>query len=105
MSLKRRDRGVSPAVTSVVIMATALLISMALAYWAITIIPVYARHEEIRFTRCIIGTENSATITLENSGSFDAILEYVSINGILPKLGLVPLITLKHGEKTTINIT
>ena len=104
MSIKRSDKGVSPAVTSVVIMATALLISMALAYWTITIIPVYARHEQIRITRCIIESQNSAAITLENTGSFDAILEYISINGLLPKLGLSPLITLKPGEKTTINI-
>jgi len=70
----------------------------------ITIIPEYARHEEIRITRCIIESKNSVAITLENTGSFDAILEYISINGVLPKLGLAPLITLKPGEKTTINI-
>jgi len=76
MQIIRNDKGVSPVVTSVIIMATALLISVAMAYWTITIIPVYARHEEIRITSCIIESENSATITLENASSFDAIIEY-----------------------------
>jgi hypothetical protein len=104
MQIIRNNKGVSLAVTSVVIMAAALLISMVMAYWTISIIPVYARHEEIRITRCIIESENSATITLKNTGSFDAIIEYVSINSVSPKVELVPPLTLKPGEKTTIDI-
>ena len=74
-SLTRNIKAVSPVIATIIIVAIAITMSIAVAYWMLGLGSSFTRYEKIEFTNAyVIGTEGNYTIFIEvkNTGSASA---------------------------------
>ena len=94
-SFRRNLKAVSPVIATIIIVAIAIVMSIAVAYWMLGLGASFTRFEKLEFTsgyaiinstQRTINTFNTTTfdikVTLKNSGSADATLDLVFLNGI-----------------------
>jgi len=84
-------RAISPVVATVILVAVTIVVAIAVAYWMGSIAGLYTRFEKIEITSGYATYDAEAygasiagwivTINLKNSGSADATIEDVLING------------------------
>ncbi|MEM3070328.1 MAG: archaellin/type IV pilin N-terminal domain-containing protein [Candidatus Bathyarchaeia archaeon] len=81
-------RGVSPVIATIIIVAVAIVMSLAVAYWMLGLGGAFTRYEKLEFQSAYvdIGTNNTdtifnVTIRLKNTGSADATLDMILLNG------------------------
>ncbi|MEM2960684.1 MAG: archaellin/type IV pilin N-terminal domain-containing protein [Candidatus Bathyarchaeia archaeon] len=88
-------RGISPVVATVILVAVTIVVAVAVAYWMGGITSLYTRFEKLEITSAyaeyddnmthVTGWSSSdgwnITITLKNTGSADATIDNVFING------------------------
>jgi flagellin-like protein len=81
--MKLNKKGISPVIATVIIVAVAIAVAIAVAYWVTGIIPAFTRYEELKISTSIVNGPENATIVVKNTGSADATLDQVLVNGKL----------------------
>ncbi|MEM3406270.1 MAG: archaellin/type IV pilin N-terminal domain-containing protein [Nitrososphaerota archaeon] len=86
--MNRKNKGISPVVATVIIVAIAIALAIAVALWASGLVGIFTRFEEVKVISAYaeVGTGSLAggfnvTLTLKNTGSADATIDNVIING------------------------
>jgi flagellin-like protein len=79
-------RGISPVVATVILVAVTIVVAVAVAYWMGGIAGLYTRYEKIEFVGAYAeydatGTKWTITITVKNTGSADATIDNILLNG------------------------
>jgi flagellin-like protein len=81
----RSRKGISPVIATVILVAVAITVSVSVAYWMGGISSLYTRLEkiEVQSITAVKGVAGNYTITLaaKNTGSADATIDSVMING------------------------
>jgi flagellin-like protein len=79
-------RGISPVVATVILVAVTIVVAVAVAYWMGGIAGLYTRYEKLEISS--IYAEYNATsknwtitVTVKNTGSADATIDNILING------------------------
>jgi len=122
--MNRKNKGISPVVATVIIVAIAIALAIAVALWASGLVGIFTRFEEVKvisaYAELKTGGGFTVTLDLKNTGSADATLDNVVINGkpfqsypggITVNVGTNPLdpnagkaVPLKSGESATMTI-
>jgi len=84
--MNRKNKGISPVVATVIIVAIAIALAIAVALWASGLVGIFTRFEEVKVISAYaeVGTnpgDFNVTMTLKNTGSADATIDNVIING------------------------
>ena len=77
-------RGLSPVIATVILVSVTIVVAVAVSYWMGGIAGLYTRFEKVEITSCYAvknSTYYAVTVELKNSGSADATINYVLING------------------------
>lgn len=83
-------RGVSPVISTIIIVAIAIVMSLAVAYWMLGLGGAFTRYEKLEFQSAYVtvGINGSSgnevfniTIRLKNTGSADATIDLIFLNG------------------------
>ncbi len=105
----RRNAGISPVIATIIIVAVAIAIAIAVAYWVVGIAGIFTRFEKLEISAAWYDSTNQrVTLRVKNTGSADATITDVFINGIPVRSGgnlsgTLP-ITLVSGASVTIHI-
>ena len=83
--IMKSRKGISPVIATVILVAVAITVSVSVAYWMGGISSLYTRLEKIEVQSAVAskGVAGNYTITLavKNTGSADATIDSVFING------------------------
>ena len=83
--IMKSRKGISPVIATVILVAVAITVSVSVAYWMGGISSLYTRLEkiEVQSATAVKGVAGNYTITLavKNTGSADATIDSVFING------------------------
>jgi len=82
--MKRKDRAVSPVIATIILVAVAIVMSIAVAYWALGLGGTFTRYEKIEImSMYATGSAGNWEIkaTLRNTGTAPATINLVLING------------------------
>ncbi len=76
-------RGVSPVIATIIIVAIAIVMSLAVAYWMLGLGGAFTRYEKLEFQSAYVTVDNNFTINirLKNTGSADATIDLIFLNG------------------------
>jgi len=78
-------RALSPVIATVILVSVTIVVAVAVSYWMGGIAGLYTRFEKIEISKAyaVKETDGNFTITIElqNSGSADATINYVLLNG------------------------
>ncbi|MEM2126908.1 MAG: archaellin/type IV pilin N-terminal domain-containing protein [Candidatus Bathyarchaeia archaeon] len=77
-------RGVSPVIATIIIVAIAIVMSLAVAYWMLGLGGAFTRFERLEFQSAYVYTDTTyfnITVKLKNTGSADATLDMIILNG------------------------
>ncbi len=82
----RNKRALSPVIATVILVAVTIVVAVAVAYWMGGIASLYTRFERIEVTKWYAVKDETSgnytvTIELKNSGSADATMNYLLVNG------------------------
>ena len=78
------NKGISPVIATVILVAVAIAIAIAVAFWMTGIIGLFTRFEKIEITYIYAtksGTTWTITLKAKNTGTADATIDNVFING------------------------
>ena len=88
-SFRRGRRGISPVISTIIIVAVAIAISIAVAFWLGGITSIFTRFEKLEITSAYAKAESNndeagwnITITIKNTGTSDATITDILINSI-----------------------
>lgn len=84
--MKVDKKGISPVIATVIIVSVAIAIAVAVAFWMTGITGLFTRYERVEITNCYADWNTTAkawiiVIQLRNSGSDDATIDEIFING------------------------
>jgi flagellin-like protein len=79
-------RGISPVVATVILVAVTIVVAVAVAYWMGGIAGLYTRYEKLEISSIYAeydatNTKWTITVTVKNTGSADATIDNVLLNG------------------------
>ena len=81
----RIRKALSPVIATVILVSVTIVVAVAVAYWMGGIAGLYTRFEKMEITSCYAVKDANGnynvTVQLRNSGSADATIDYVLING------------------------
>jgi FlaG/FlaF family flagellin (archaellin) len=85
-SFRRNLKAVSPVIATIIIVAIAIVMSIAVAYWMLGLGASFTKYEKIEFTSAytdLIGTNYVVTMDVKNTGSAAATIDptYIMYNG------------------------
>ena len=106
----KKRKGISPVIATVILIAVAVAIAIAVAFWAAGLTGSFTRFEKLEVTNAYASASNTIILSLKNTGSSDATISDVFVNGKpLAVSGgtsapLTP-ISLPTGSTTTITLT
>ena len=80
-----RTKAISPVIATVIIVSVAIAIAVAVAFWMTGITGLFTRYEKLEVVNAY-ATSNGAgnwtvTLTIKNSGTSDATIDEIFING------------------------
>jgi len=114
-SFRRGRRGISPVISTIIIVAVAIAISIAVAFWLGGITAIFTRFEKLEITNAyatVAGELNwTVHISVKNTGTTDATITDILVNNIPyseygSQINIIapddPPITLKTGDEITI---
>ena len=86
-SLRRSKKAVSPVIATIIIVAVAIVMSIAVAYWMLGLAGTFTRFEKLEFVSAYAIKDDSKshfniTIQLKNTGSSSATINIILFNGI-----------------------
>ena len=96
-------KAISPVIATVIIVAVAIAVAIAVAYWVTGIVPAFTRYEELKVINAYIKDGTTAKIQIKNTGSADATIDYVFVNGRLP-IDSGTQIFLGSGDNATLTV-
>ena len=102
--MRRSSSGISPVVATVILVAIAIVIAIAVAFWASGLVGVFTRFEKIEVVSSIMTDATTFEIVVRNTGSADAAIDQVVINGRFIGKPDKP-IPLQVGEEKTIIVS
>ena len=79
--MSKSRKAITPAIATVVIVVIALAVSIAGEYWIVGAIPAFTQYEELKTMSVHISDSENATINVKNTGSGEASITDVSVNG------------------------
>jgi len=92
----KNRKAISPVIATVILVSVTIVVAVAVAYWMSGIAGIYTRFEkiEIMSVSAIKGSDGNFTITMQlrNTGSADATIHSVMVNG-KPLTEYTPAIT------------
>ena len=74
-------KGISTVIATIIIVAIAIVMSIAVAYWVMGIGGSFTRFEKIQFISAYATTDKAINFTIKNSGTAPATVNTVMING------------------------
>ena len=89
---------------TVILVAIAIVIAIAVAFWATGLVGIFTRFEKIEIVSAVMTGEKTFEIRVRNTGSADASIDQVIINGRFVGTPDTP-ITLKVGEEKVIDVS
>ena len=102
-------KGISPVIATIIIVAVAIAIAIAVAYWVVGIAGIFTRFEKLEISAAWYDSTNTRVILkVKNTGSADATVTDVFVNGIPGATlggGNSTPFTLKSGDSATLYIT
>ena len=84
-SFRRNRKAVSPVIATIIIVAVAIVMSIAVAYWMLGLAGTFTRYEKLEFVSAYAtaGSDHfNITLRIKNTGSATATIDLVLINGI-----------------------
>ncbi|MEM1998166.1 MAG: archaellin/type IV pilin N-terminal domain-containing protein [Candidatus Bathyarchaeia archaeon] len=84
-SFRKSTKAVSPVIATIIIVAVAIVMSIAVAYWMLGLATTFTRYEKLEYTSAYATpTDGSWTIKIKvkNTGSASATINQILINGI-----------------------
>ena len=111
----RGRSGISPVVATVILVAIAIVIAIAVAFWATGLVGIFTRYEKIEITAAYYNTTGQVILIVRNTGSADATIDDVYINGrpssvagfsvkVVKDEGAKIPLTFKIGESATLSV-
>ena len=98
----RKSSGISPVVATVILVAVAIVIAIAVAFWASGLVGVFTRFEKIEIVSAY-WTGDNVTVIARNTGSTDAVVDAIFVNGRPCQQNLDTQIPI--GGSATFNVT
>ena len=84
--LLKDKRGISPVITTVILVAVGIALAVAIGLWMSGLVSTFTRFEKLEvssaYATSAAGGGWTITITAKNSGSADATINMVMINGV-----------------------
>jgi len=83
-SVIRDEKAVSPVIATIIIVAVAIVMSIAVAYWVLGLAGTFTRYEKLEIVTMYADALNnnwSITATLRNTGSAPATVNLILLNG------------------------
>jgi flagellin-like protein len=83
--LLKDKKGISPVITTVILVAVGIALAVAIGLWMSGLVATFTRFEKLEVTSAYAVTSNNgwdAYITINNTGSADATITTIMINGI-----------------------
>jgi len=83
--LLKDKKGISPVITTVILVAVGIALAVAIGLWMSGLVATFTRFEKLEVTSAyaIAGTNQwTVTITVKNTGSADATITTIMVNGI-----------------------
>ena len=102
--MSRGRLGISPVVATVILVAVAIVIAIAVAFWASGLVGIFTRFEKLEIVSAVMTDDSTFEVTVKNTGSADAAITQVVINGKFIGTPDQP-IALKVGEQKVLQIT
>jgi len=84
--------GISPVVATVILVAIAIVIAIAVAFWASGLVGIFTRFEKIEIVSAYADS-SGVHILAKNTGSSDAVIDMIFVNGKPAITGLASTIT------------
>jgi hypothetical protein len=101
--MSRGRFGISPVVATVILVAVAIVIAIAVAFWASGLVGIFTRFEKLEIVSAVMTDQATFEVTVKNTGSADAAITQVVINGKFIGVPGAP-IALKVGEQRVLQI-
>jgi flagellin-like protein len=104
-----KKRGISPVIATVILVAIAIVISIAAAFWMTGLLTSFTAYEKLTLSASISkstsagGTTYTVTIVIVNDGTMTAQVQKVLINGVDKSPQTLP--TIDPGSSATITIS
>ena len=108
-------RGISPVVATVILVAVTIVVAVAVAYWMGGIAGLYTRYEKLEISSIYAEYDANSknwtiTVTVKNTGSADATIDNVLLNGkphgtVSAGLNVTLPVSLTVGSQKAITIT
>jgi len=81
-----KRKGISPVIATVIIVAVAIAIAIAVAFWMTGIVGLFTGFEQVKVVNAYAEWDNqnqqwSVVVTLKNTGTSDATIDDIFING------------------------
>jgi len=90
--MRRSSSGISPVVATVILVAIAIVIAIAVAFWASGLVGIFTRFEKIEIVSAYADS-SGVHILAKNTGSSDAVVDMIFVNGKPAITGLASTIT------------
>jgi len=97
-------RGISPVVATVILVAVTIVVAVAVAYWMGGLTAIYTRFEKLEITSAYAEQTTDGyniTLNIKNSGSADATIDNILLNGKPPSQYAENVIEIR-GDSTTL---
>jgi len=78
-------KGISPVITTVILVAVGIAVAIAVALWMSGLVATFTRFEKLEITGAYALASDSGwtvTVTVKNTGSADATITSIMLNGI-----------------------
>jgi len=102
----KKDKAVSPVIATIILVAVAIVMSIAVAYWALGLGGIFTRYEKIEIMALyphVVATDHwNLTAKLKNTGSAPATINMILVNGKpydVYKTGEKPVVKIKVGNE------
>ncbi|MEM1556951.1 MAG: archaellin/type IV pilin N-terminal domain-containing protein [Candidatus Bathyarchaeia archaeon] len=84
--LRHNRKAISPVIATIIIVAVAIVMSIAVAYWLLGLGATFTRYEKLEFVVAYAERTDSGwnvTLRIKNTGSSDATIDIILLNGKL----------------------
>ncbi|MEM0328640.1 MAG: archaellin/type IV pilin N-terminal domain-containing protein [Thermoproteota archaeon] len=105
-TMLKDKRGISPVITTVILVAVGIALAVAIGLWMSGLVSTFTRFEKLEVSAYAIPNSNgtwTVYVTANNTGAADATITYVLINNI-PNSNWNGNATVKPSPPVTINV-
>ncbi|MEM1673643.1 MAG: archaellin/type IV pilin N-terminal domain-containing protein [Candidatus Bathyarchaeia archaeon] len=108
--MRNNRKAISPVIATIIIVAVAIVMSIAVAYWLMGLGTVFTRYERLEIPVAYAekkGSDWNVTLHVKNTGSSDATINIILLNGKLDSQAAVRVDGKGYGNlgNATLNIS